>query len=213
MSAIRAALRPIKAFVKRAAGHQEGAPVFPKKGNQQGLKVHLGAGPVNLQGWVNIDGRQADHIHLSTVGFSLNEFAAGSLAEIYMCHVLEHFSFTESKDLLIHLRTKLKPGGVIRLSVPDFQKLAELYAHQHCGLKTIQYALMGGQDYLYNFHKSVFDAHCLRDLLLECGYAQVEPWETLQDFGVDLGDWSSKGFKVNGKLFPISLNLKAVNPE
>lgn len=184
-------------------------PIYPSSGVISGLRVHLGAGPINLQGWVNVDARDASHIHLRTNSFELSEFADGSLAEIYMCHVLEHFSFEESEQLLKNFGKKLKVGGVLRLSVPDFDKLVLAYNANKNDLDLIKFALMGGQDYEYNFHKSVYNLNLLSLLMQKCGYVNPQPWTTESDFDCNLGDWSNKCFATPAGDFPVSLNLKA----
>jgi predicted SAM-dependent methyltransferase len=184
-------------------------PIYPKT-SAGGLKIHLGAGPINIQGWVNIDARKAPHIHLCSEGFSLKEFTDGSISEIYMCHVLEHFSFEEVGSLVKHLRNKLTDNGVLRLSVPDFDKLCNVYQINGENLELIKFALMGGQDYPHNFHKSVFNKESLKKLLQECGFFDPVEWVTEEDFGCDLGDWSNKNFNTIGGSFSISLNMKAL---
>jgi predicted SAM-dependent methyltransferase len=175
-----------------------------------GLKVHLGCGPINIQGWINIDGRDATHIHLHSNGFELNEFTDGSISEIYMCHVLEHFSFSQTNELLKTMHRKLKFGGVLRLSVPDFDLLVEIYTANGKNLELIKMALMGGQDYDYNFHKGVFNKTILSKLLSSTGFSEIKSWDTIEDFGVDLSDWSNKLFITPNGNFPVSLNIKAV---
>ncbi len=179
--------------------------------SSSGLKVHLGSGPINIQGWINVDARDYEHVHLVSNGFELGEFADGAISEIYLCHVLEHFSFEESKALLKSLKVKLRPGGVIRISVPSFDRLIEVYKVSGFDITKVQFALMGGQDYQYNFHKSLYNLKSLRQLLENCGYSNVLEWETEIDFGVDLGDWSNGSFITNQGALPISLNLKGTN--
>lgn len=190
----------------RYCGH---APIFAHTGDI-GLKVHLGPGPINLQGWINIDARNAPHIHITTDTFSLSEFSDGVIGEIYMCHVLEHFSFEEVDEVLCNLFKKLRVGGVIRLSVPDFDRLVQTYQANASDLELIMFALMGGQDYEYNFHKSVFNRETLTKRLISSGFDDVREWNTEVDFGVHLDDWSERGFQTSKGEFPISLNLKAI---
>lgn len=187
----------------------ESFPIFPNR-SDSGLKIHLGAGPINIQGWINIDARNAPHIHLQSSGFDLNEFSDGAVSEIYMCHVLEHFSFSDAKVVLKKLNDKLKSGGVLRLSVPDFDQLIAIYHAAGNDLELIKLALMGGQDYEYNFHKAVFNKTLLTDLLLSCGFHHVQQWSTQEDFGIDLGDWSNKEFDTAIGNIPVSLNIKAM---
>lgn len=176
-----------------------------------GLRVHLGAGPVNIQGWVNVDARAYEHTHLVAKNFELVEFADGTISEIYMCHVLEHFSFAEAETLLRNLKRKLCIGGVIRISVPCFDKLIAVYADSKNDLDLIKLAIMGGQDYEFNFHKSIYNNESLVRLLKTCGYIDIMEWDTKTDFGVDLGDWSNKSFPSPSGPQMISLNLKGRN--
>jgi predicted SAM-dependent methyltransferase len=174
-----------------------------------GLKLHIGSGPLNLQGWVNVDARNFSHIHICSEGFDLDEFVEHSISEIYMCHVLEHFSFEETKSILMNFRNKLKKGGLLRLSVPDFGKLVEIYESNNNDVDLIKYALMGGQDYNFNFHKSVYNKSNLSKILNDCGYKEIKEWKTEEDFGKSIGDWSDGLFKTKKGDFPVSLNLIA----
>ena len=168
-------------------------------------KVHIGCGPINLDGWINIDARNDSHIHIHTDVIDLKDFSDNSIGEIYMCHVLEHFSFEEVSSLLDVFKRKLKPGGLLRISVPDFRLIAQSYLEQKVGLHSLKYALMGGQDYEYNFHKSVYDFETLVQVLNDAGFSHSQSFETVKDYGLDIGDWST------GKIanLPISLNIKA----
>ena len=185
-------------------------PVYTKP-NKVGLKVHLGAGPVNIQGWINVDARAYDHTHIVAEGFELAEFSDRSISEIYMCHVLEHFSFVEAETLLRNIKRKLCIGGVLRISVPCFDKLIAVYTDGKNDLDLIRLAIMGGQDYEFNFHKSIYNDASLARLLEACGYVDITNWDTQSDFGVDLGDWSSKSFPSLSGSRSISLNLKGIN--
>ena len=211
ISRISAKIKSINArkYDARYGGHK---PIYPKAGDG-GLKIHLGAGPINIQGWVSIDARRAPHIHLCAEGFTLDEFSDGAISEIYMCHVLEHFSFEEVGEVLQNFHKKLKVGGVLRLSVPDFDRLVTAYQANDNDLDLIKFALMGGQDYEYNFHKCVFNHAALADLLAAHGFECIEEWNTLDEFGVHLGDWSETGFQTPKGEFQISLNMKAVKAD
>jgi predicted SAM-dependent methyltransferase len=211
---LKSILNPILFFYHRlvhmVANLNKPQPIYPKV-SHKGLRIHLGAGPINLQGWINIDARMYEHTHLVAQGFNLDEFSDGSISEIYMCHVLEHFSFEESELLLRSIKKKLSPRGIIRISVPSFDNLIQVYMSSNKNLDSIKFAVMGGQDYEFNYHKSLYNVTSLTTLLKLCGYINVEAWDTRVDFGVDLGDWSNKSFSTPRGLIEISLNLKAKN--
>ena len=94
--------------------------------------------------------------------------------------------------------------------MPDFDALIKVYLNNGNDLIKIQKALMGGQDYEYNYHKAVFNMKTLRDLLIECGFNSIQEWNAIDDFGTSIGDWSEGAFKSKIGRIPISLNLKAV---
>jgi len=192
--------------------YKQPVPVYPRV-TRSGIKVHLGSGEINMQGWINVDARQFSHTHLVSEGFDLKEFTDGSIEELYLCHVLEHFSFSQTETLLINLQKKIAKGGIIRISVPDFDSIIRIYKMNNNNIYAIQAALMGGQGYEYNFHKSLYNKESLTKLIESCGFSQVKDWETKGEFGTDIGDWSSGKFKTLHGLVSISLNLKALNEQ
>jgi hypothetical protein len=91
------------------------------------------------------------------------------------------------------------------IAVPDFGALSDLY-QENKDLKIIEKALMGGQDYQYNYHKSVYDITLLQAKLKNTGFENVDRYDTLGEFGKDIGDFST--YQINGRL--ISLNVRAI---
>ncbi len=184
----------------------EPIPVYTK--NSDGIKVHLGAGEINLQGWINIDANKKSHTHIIDKDFQLNNILDQTLSEVYLCHVLEHFSFNESSLLINKIYKKLKKGGIIRISVPDFEKISEIYNLDR-RLELVKFALMGGQNDKYDFHKSIYDFEVLSNLLKNCNFNSISVWDH-NDFGLKIGDWSEGQYKVGSKKISISLNLKGI---
>jgi predicted SAM-dependent methyltransferase len=188
---------------------KEAPPVYPTFSND-GLKLHIGSGSINVQGWINIDARAFPHTHIVTKGFDLSMFSDGSVSQIYLCHVLEHFSYHEVEGLLANFLKKLQSGGRIYISVPDFQALVAVFSECNGDLNVINSALMGGQEYEYNFHRAMFTAESLGASMKRAGFSDVAPWKVTDVFGVDVGDWSSRTLPTpNGRRF-ISLNLMGV---
>jgi hypothetical protein len=104
----------------------------------------------------------------------------------------------------------LKPGGILRIAVPDFDLIVRLYSASGRDLKVVAPALMGGQDYPYNFHYSVFNATFLTDLLQRGGFKVVRPWDPASASYHGFKDWSSGVVPWSGGEYPISLNLEGV---
>ena len=206
---MRSALRWQRAALRHM---REPVPIFPLNDPRapSGIKVHLGAGEINLQGWVNVDARPLQHIHSRTSSLALEPFKDGAIGAVYICHVLEHLSFVDADTLLAALHGKLMDGGVILISVPDFDALLRRYRATGENLDSIKHALMGGQGYEYNFHKSVYTPPALSKILMTAGYRDVQAWVTVTEFGSDIGDWSSAEVELeHGARIPLSLNLKA----
>jgi predicted SAM-dependent methyltransferase len=203
----------LRAFLRsRLIGFfRKNSKVCISKDKRNALRIHVGCGPIDLAGWVNVDARPFPHVHIASNSVTLAEFADGAVGEIYLCHVLEHFSFEEVDELLATYQKKLSSGGVLRLSVPDFDLAIAAYQASGDDLEFIRMSLMGGQDYEFNYHKSIFNEKLLTKLLVKAGFSEVLPWSASSDFGCELGDWSDGQIKKKGiGAYPISLNLKAV---
>jgi predicted SAM-dependent methyltransferase len=92
-----------------------------------GAKAHLGCGPVHLEGWVNVDiAREVNpdvRIDLRG-GFPA---PAASLAFVYSEHVFEHLTLADGCRLLRDCQRALKPGGVLRVAMPDLRYVVDRY--------------------------------------------------------------------------------------
>jgi predicted SAM-dependent methyltransferase len=188
--------------------HEQPVPIYMSV-EQDGVSVHIGSGMINLQGWINIDARQFSHTHVLADDFELRIFTDETIKQFYLCHVLEHFSHNDVIKILSTLFEKLQPGGRIIISVPDFSKLVDVFIENGKDIGVIRSALMGGQNYEYNFHRSIFTEQSLSYLLNQAGFNSIMSWEVKDVFGVDLGDWSSREIPTKKGTRFISLNLLA----
>jgi predicted SAM-dependent methyltransferase len=182
-------------------------PIYTKIINN-GLKVHIGTGEINLQGWVNIDARNFSHVHIVSDDMKLTQFSDNSIDEIYLCHILEHISFEEANKFVSTVGKKLKKGGILRIAVPSFDSIIKIYKSNNNNFDSVKFALMGGQDYEYNFHKSMYNFDFLSNILKNSNFNNITEWSTLEDFGQSIGDWSDRQFKTNEGNVLISLNIK-----
>ena len=92
----------------------------------RGLKLHLGAGPHAIAGWLNVDARGGDL--RADLRWPL-PLADGAARFVFAAHVLEHFyRDLEVPGILRELRRVLEPGGVLRLAVPDLEAYLRAYA-------------------------------------------------------------------------------------
>ena len=103
-------------------------------------------------------------------------FANNQADLIYASHMLEHLSLLAAPAALKEWHRILKPGGVLRLGVPDFGKLVEIY-RKTGRIDDIVVGIVGGQMYETDFHQSTYDEAHLRYLLLRTGFREVRPWD------------------------------------
>ncbi len=91
--------------------------------------LNLGCGARFHPAWVNIDLQPADPaVHHHDVRASL-PFPAAHFEVVYHSHLLEHLLPREVPAFLRECRRVLKPGGVLRVAVPDLEQIARLYLH------------------------------------------------------------------------------------
>jgi SAM-dependent methyltransferase len=173
------------------------------------MKLHLGCGKRYIPGFVHIDAIDYPHVdHVASID-NLVFLPDNSVDLIYNCHVLEHFKRRDVLRVLKEWNRVLKPNGVLRTSVPDFEALAEIYVARR-DLSLVVGPLFGGQDYLYNIHYNVFDLPALRTQLENAGFGNVRryDWRETEHAGVD--DYSQAYIphmdKDNGRL--VSLNTE-----
>lgn len=177
------------------------------------MKLHLGCGPRHIPGFVHVDAQPAPHVDI--VG-PVERLAIGdnSVSLIYASHVLEHFGRHAYKAVLKEWFRVLKPGGVLRLSVPDFAACAAIYYESGLvdGLTGLVGLIVGGQRNEHDFHKMIFDEDFLRRELLDIGFREVRRWDWRATEHTSIDDFSQAYIphlnKENGKL--MSLNLEAI---
>ena len=118
-------------------------------------RLNLGCGPNAPAGWLNVDGSWnawlSNHTYLrktlkafgviskNSPGAEWNvrplvhdltkplPFKENSVAVIYGAHVLEHLYLADAQRLLAECLRVLRPGGVIRMVVPDLRSMVASY--------------------------------------------------------------------------------------
>jgi len=174
------------------------------------MKLHLGCGDKHIDGFINIDFRYLPSVDdVSNVGL-LRKYKENSVDLIYASHVLEHFSRWEYKTVLKRWFDLLKPTGILRLGVPDFNSIVEYYIKTK-DLRSISGMLYGGQDYHGNNHYWVWDFETLKKELIEIGFSNVERYDWQQTEHYNIDDFTQSYLphmdKENGLL--MSLNIEA----
>lgn len=184
-------------------------PPFPKLKNEQ-INLHLGCGSINHSSFINIDGLPAPHIHYVRAIDNLSPFRDDSVDLIYACHCLEHFPYHKVPRVLAEWFRVLKHNGVLRLSVPNFDLLLDIYKDNGNNVNTILGPLMGGQDYKFNFHMTVFNRSSLESLLKDTGFKLVQEWQPDSCELTTFDDFSTYKSIIHEKHYRVSLNIEAL---
>lgn len=179
------------------------------------MKLHLGCGRRYIPGFVHVDLMRAPHVDIVGPVQKL-PLADATASLIYASHVLEHFGRYEYKEVLAEWFRVLKPGGTLRLAVPDFAACASIYYESGLvdGLSGLVGLIVGGQRDGNDYHKMIFDEPFLRRALLSTGFTAVRRWDwrSTEHSGID--DYSQAYIphlrKADGRL--MSLNLEALKP-
>ncbi|MBN1688255.1 MAG: methyltransferase domain-containing protein [Candidatus Omnitrophica bacterium] len=181
------------------------------------LQLHLGCGKRYIPGFIHVDEDDYPHIDHRHDICTLPMFRDRSADLIYACHVLEYFDRQEVVGVLKEWHRVLKPGGILRLAVPDFEALTQVYGDTH-DLSLILGPLYGrmatkspaGDKVIY--HRTVYDFTQLKQLLESTGFTDVKRYDWRQTLHKDYDDFSQAYIphmdKENGLL--ISLNVECV---
>lgn len=135
-------------------------------------------------------------------------FPSGNADMIYWCHGLEHVSRPLVEPTLRKLYSLLRPSGILRLSLPNFRVMAELYVMNGVPLDAIFGPIMGRQDYPENTHYAIYDSESLFALLTQAGFVNVHSYDPRLVWPSGFDDYS---LAMMGGRF-ISINTEATKP-
>jgi SAM-dependent methyltransferase len=99
-------------------------------------------------GWITVDWSQADFSFWLSKDSSL-PFADNSQRVVYSSHMMEHVEDDALERLLQEIHRILKPGGAVRIEVPDADKLVAAYRNRDRAL--LDYFREGREDMVRRF--------------------------------------------------------------
>ena len=177
------------------------------------LKIYYGCGTTRQPGYINVDVRNTNATDIVAGLWELGACLKGCCSEVYMSHVLEHFgspgkAMRKGKNdvlgAILSVKKMLRDSGTIRIAVPDFKILCQMYINGEVPLyPKLLGRISGEQEYPENLHRCVFDDEFLEYCLTYCGFKDIQHWDpTEEDFNID-----SSFDQING--VDTSLNLKA----
>lgn len=154
------------------------------------IRLNIGAGDTVIPGFTPIDRK------FGTEAYPL-AYADNSVDEIRCSHMLEHLSYRDVAEALKEWNRVLKPGGRLRISVPDADKIAKLHSDGENYDPMWRFYQMGGQQDENDFHKSAYDHAILNEYLETFGFERIQEWTSPN---------------TDCAAMPISLNLEGYKP-
>jgi predicted SAM-dependent methyltransferase len=156
--------------------------------------INIGAGGAGRPGWINIDAVQAANVSICydcRAGLPLPDGAARG---VFVEHFLEHLDYdSECPAFLRECSRVLRPGGTLRVIVPDAERYLRAYCEEGwaplVALRNLQPGFTDPwtQTHLrtkmelvnlvfrqFGEHKFAYDFETLERLLLHAGFVRVE---------------------------------------
>lgn len=136
------------------------------------MKLHLGCGRKKWDGFVNCDLSGSD----VDCDIRILPFDDDLADEIHAIHVVEHFFITEIQDVLAEWRRVLKPGGILAIELPCWDKVVE-HIRKGSPDNFTRWPLFGEpsthKDGVPALHKWCYSTEEMRRLLDFCGYRNI----------------------------------------
>lgn len=146
------------------------------------MNLQVGSGPCYMEGWINIDistqYKQDIYGDILTMDFE-------NVDVIYSAHCLEHLEVSDCQKAFTLFYKWLKPGGILRFSVPSLELAAQAYVNGSdmkflYGADFKGYYLHDTACERFNFfmkewkHRLTYDFQQLRIMLFEAGFTNIE---------------------------------------
>lgn len=183
-------------------------------------KLNLASHDVRVDGWVNVDAQDfpAVDVRCDVRYLDIREKAD----VIRASHILEHLWPSETPHVLRNWHEQLKPGGLLFVSVPDFDWVVRYYIeHAESALVWWEpqfdgrvlteiygafFALAddGSASTAYARHRALFNESSLKSLLESVGFKEITRFDSAQEELMH-------GFDDAMKL-PWSLNMRCCRP-
>ncbi|EUJ18398.1 class I SAM-dependent methyltransferase [Listeria aquatica] len=125
------------------------------------LKVIIGAGETRYPGWIPTQENELDLLDRTSWN---RQFSASSIDALLAEHVFEHLDFEEGILAAKNCFHFLKPGGYIRVAVPDRHFRNQAYQ------ELVQIGGPGPVDHPAASHKIVYDAKQLTTVFETAGF-------------------------------------------
>ena len=143
-------------------------------------RLNWGCGPRPEPGWINSDQKEGPGIDISgdiRAGLPLE---SDSIDYAVSIHALQEVPYPDLLAVLHELRRVLKPGGVLRLALPDLLKGVEAYRRgdrdyflipdedaESLGAKLVVQVIW------YGYSRTLFTHEFIEEMLVRAGFSRV----------------------------------------
>lgn len=178
----------------------------------------MGSGKRNIPGFIHIDLDDHPHLDYRHDIADLPMFSGNSVDLIYTSHSFEYFDRQEGASVLKEWCRVLRPGGTLRIAVPDFEAIVKVYLKykkdlEHKGILGPLFgrmAVKSGKKEKLIYHKTVYDFKSLKNMLQSVGFKNVRRYDWQKTIHQDYDDHSQAYIPhLDKKGILISLNLEA----
>jgi predicted SAM-dependent methyltransferase len=153
------------------------------------IKLNIGCGTDYKKGWINIDNNSDNNIEAGKLDLNWDlmkplPFPDNSADFIFSEHFFEHFSVEDGQKIMKDLMRILKPGGVMRIAMPDLEWVVNNYLHtpvvkdpvvKKFGFDFVKTnAEWMNMSFRWWGHKWLYDWEELKRRINEAGYTKVK---------------------------------------
>jgi hypothetical protein len=138
--------------------------------------LEVAAGERPTDGFIHNDARALPHIEIVCDARDdlLRIVGHEACSIVRACHVLEHFPFGETVNVLSTWKEMLAPGGRLHIEVPNMGWQTAAHANGEITDEEFVYFAYGEQNYSGNFHCAGFTSDLLHNRLVQAGFSSVE---------------------------------------
>jgi predicted SAM-dependent methyltransferase len=167
--------------------------------DREKIKLNIGCGTDYKEGWINIDNNSDNNITRLDLNWDLRNslpFESNSVDYIFNEHFIEHLTVEESQKSIKDFMRVLKPGGVMRIAMPDLEYSIALYLDKNWrksglvsnhGLEFVETpAELLNMSFRWWGHQWIYDWVELRRRLKQAGYEKVIKADHSKSRHVDL---------------------------
>ncbi|KRE51057.1 class I SAM-dependent methyltransferase [Paenibacillus sp. Soil724D2] len=141
--------------------------------NAKDVRINLGSGTLVNDQYLNVDMRELEGVDVVADARNL-PFPQNSVNELFLSHVIEHFSESEMRNnILPHWYSILDVGGKIKIICPNWESMLNSYASGEITYDELKEVTFGSQEYEGNFHFNMFTPLTLIALMEEIGFSNI----------------------------------------